>query len=103
MLFYLILFKSYLIITFSFYPLWISKLRLSNLSGCVYTCFFRDTPTLDKLRSSARLDLTSATDCVEAVDPTVVANLTRPLDFTHLVGAWLLELVSNSLTYLNAQ
>ncbi|CDS38078.1 WD repeat protein 24 putative [Echinococcus multilocularis] len=54
---------------------------------------FRDASTLDKRHPSARLDLTSATDCVEAVDPTVVANLTRPLDFTHLVGAWLLELI----------
>ncbi|KAL5105302.1 GATOR complex protein WDR24 [Taenia crassiceps] len=53
----------------------------------------RDTPTLNKRRPCARLNLTSATDCVEAVDPTVVANLTRPLDFTHLVGAWLLELI----------
>ncbi|KAL5967696.1 GATOR complex protein WDR24 [Taenia solium] len=53
----------------------------------------KDTFALDKRRPSARLDLTSATDCVEAVDPSVVANLTRPLDFTHLVGAWLLELI----------
>ncbi|VDM31435.1 unnamed protein product [Hydatigera taeniaeformis] len=54
---------------------------------------FRRAPTLAKHHPSARLNLTSATDCVEAVDPTVVANLTRPLDFTHLVGAWLLELI----------
>ena len=68
--------------------------RISNNADYFYLKIRDALNTVStKRRPSARLDLTSALDCVEAIDSNVVANLTRPLDFTHQVGAWFLEMV----------
>ncbi|KAM7538522.1 hypothetical protein Aperf_G00000049856 [Anoplocephala perfoliata] len=47
----------------------------------------------DQQPSSAILDLTSSVNCVEQVDSTFISNSTLPLDFTHLVGQWFLEMI----------
>ncbi|VDL18914.1 unnamed protein product [Hymenolepis diminuta] len=39
------------------------------------------------------LDLTSSVNNVEPFEPTLISYLTLPLDFTHLVGQWFLELI----------
>nr|CDS33068.1 WD repeat containing protein 24 [Hymenolepis microstoma] len=43
--------------------------------------------------SSGVLDLTSSVNNAEPIDPSLISNPTLPLDFTHLVGQWFLELI----------
>ncbi len=43
--------------------------------------------------TSNALDLTSSEDCLAPLDTSLLDTFTNPLDFTHLVGPWFLELV----------
>uniref|UniRef100_A0A5K3FE05 GATOR2 complex protein WDR24 n=1 Tax=Mesocestoides corti TaxID=53468 RepID=A0A5K3FE05_MESCO len=52
----------------------------------------KDQVALPSSRAGS-LDLTSAADCLGPVDTALLETFTYPLDFSHLIGPWFLELV----------